>query len=111
MDDHELMGVQACLYFRGRHLTGLADPAGGRFDAAGDFDRLVPRAGLPLLSQVNPFGDLELDRASMRALIAEIHSLLPAARPGPEQRGLLRLCALARACAATAGSVLVFHGD
>jgi hypothetical protein len=35
------MGVRAELKVRGRPVT-FADPSGGTFDAAGDFDHLVP---------------------------------------------------------------------
>jgi hypothetical protein len=105
------VGIRAYLVLNGQSIAELEDPSGGHFDAAGDFDRLVPNAGLPTLNQADPFGDLELRPAAMPPLIAEIGTLLAAARPGPEQRGLLRLRALAETCAETPGSVLVFRGD
>jgi hypothetical protein len=105
------VGVEAHLYRDGQPLTGLDDPSGGNFDAAGDFDRLIPAADLTVLSQVDSFGDLAMDPASMPALIAEVTSLLARARAGSEQHGLLRLRALAQACADTPGSALVFRGD
>ncbi|HUA42590.1 MAG TPA: hypothetical protein VMA32_13535 [Streptosporangiaceae bacterium] len=107
------MGIAVSLYRNGQRVTALADPAGGHFDAAGDFDRLIPsfRNDLPLLSSVDPFGGVTVQQTSMQALIAEVNSLLRDARPGPEQRGLLRLRALAEACAALAGSELLFRGD
>jgi hypothetical protein len=47
----------------------------------------------------------------MSALSAEIDRLLPLARPGPEYRGLLRLRALAKACAGDPGTTIIFRGD
>lgn len=46
------MGVQVYLYRSGRRITGLADPTSGHFDAAGDFDRLIPTTDMtfPVLS-------------------------------------------------------------
>ena len=107
------MGVQVYLYRAGKRISGLADPSGGHFDAAGDFDRLIPTAdtAFPVLSRVDPDQDLELDPQSMPELTAEIDRLLPQARQGPEQRGLLRLRALAQTCAATPGASLLFLGD
>jgi hypothetical protein len=96
----------------GRPVTGLADPSGGHFDSSGDFDRLVPAdARSPLLSQVDPYGDLELAPDLMPNLIAEITVLLSQARTGPESRGLLRLRALAEACAEISDATLIFRGD
>lgn len=49
---------------KGRPRTGLPDPSGGTFDAAGDFDRFIDQPpfglvpdGLPILESVDPFGD------------------------------------------------------
>jgi hypothetical protein len=96
----------------GRPVTGLADPSGGHFDSAGDFGPLVPAdARSPLLSQVDPHGDLELAPDLMPSLIAEITALLSLARTEPESRGLLRLRALAEACAQTPDATLIFRGD
>jgi hypothetical protein len=105
------VGIHAHLHLNGQPIAGLEDPSGGHFDAAGDFDRLIPNAEFPTLSKVDVFGDLELRPVAMPALIAEIDKLSPTGRPGPEQRGLLRLRALAEKCAETPASVLVFHGD
>jgi hypothetical protein len=107
------MGLQAYLCQAGQPVTGLPDPGGGRFDAAGDLDRLIPAAdiSLPLLSNVDPYGDVELTQSVIPALSAEIGKLLTLARPGPEHRGLLRLLALAEACAATPGATIMFRGD
>lgn len=106
------MSIRAYACHAGQPVTGLADPSGGHFDSAGDFDRLIPAdARWPLLSQVDPYGDLELVPDLMPGLIAEISALLSEARTGPESRGLLRLRALAEACAETPDATLVFRGD
>jgi hypothetical protein len=107
------VGVQAILCHEGQQLLALADPAGGSFDAAGDFDRLLRAAdpSFPLLSSVDPHRDLELGGPEMPQLIAEIDRLLPLARPGPEHRGLLRLRTLARLCSSTPGTSLTLLGD
>ncbi len=54
---------------------------------------------------------IKLQQTSVQALMAEVDSLLPDARPGLEHRGLLRLPALAQVCAASPESVLLFRGD
>jgi len=55
------MGVIAVLEIDGRPVR-LADPAGGTFNAAGDFDSLIPSAEsrFSVLSKVDPYGDLRL---------------------------------------------------
>ena len=79
------VGVNAYLYQAGQPVAGLVDPSGGRFDAAGDFDRLIPAvdASFTLLSQVDPYDDLELPQSSMSALAAEVDTILPSARQAP----------------------------
>jgi hypothetical protein len=49
------MGVCAELIVRGRAVV-LSDPAGGTFNAASDFDRLLPVAGrfFPVLAGIDP---------------------------------------------------------
>jgi hypothetical protein len=107
------MGIQAYLYRGGIHVDRLADPAGGTFDAAGDFDPLLPtdEVAFPILGNLDPFDDLELHPAVMANLIAEIDQLLPTARNDRERRGLERLRALARMCSQTDNGSLVFVGD
>src|SRR5258707_14658836 len=90
---------------------GMADPSAG-FDAAGNFDALIPAdPHLLLLSRVDPYGDEELAQQLMPDMIAEIGDLLNRARSGPELRGLLQLRALAEARAGAPDTILVFHGD
>jgi transposase InsO family protein len=111
--DHGHVGVQVHLCRAGQHITGIADPSGGHFDAAGDFDRLIPTgdANFPLLGGVDPHDDLELGQDTMPGLISEVDKLLPLAWQGAERRGLLRLLALAEICAGTTGASLIFLGD
>jgi hypothetical protein len=43
MMDHQWMGIQVELRVAGDRVRILLDPDGGSFDAAGDFDRLLPQ--------------------------------------------------------------------
>jgi hypothetical protein len=108
-----LVGVQVYLHQRGIRIVGLPDPAGGYFDAAGDFDRFLPAdtTDFPMLAQVDPHGDLDLDQPSMPPLLHELDQLLPVARPGPEHDGLIRLRTLARYCAGHPEVTLSFTGE
>lgn len=58
------VGVAAVLVDdAGRERGGLPDPAGGTFDAAGDFDRLLgdPRTGhLQMWTSIDVYGQTEL---------------------------------------------------
>jgi hypothetical protein len=107
------MGVQAYLYQGTIWMHRLADPGGGTFDSAGDFDELLPvgDAGFPILGGVNPHDDLELDRTTMPDLIGEIDRLLAVSRDDRERRGLRRLRALADLCSRTERSRLILIGD
>ncbi len=107
------MGVQVRMWRSGELVTHLPDPVGGWFDAAGDFDRLIPAtdANFPLLGRVDTYGDVELTSEEMPELIAEIDRVLPEAQPGPETNGLVRLRVLAVLCADIPGSSLLFAGD
>ena len=102
----------------GHLLTGLPDPSGGTFDAAGDFDRLVDShpydrlsSGLPVLASVDPFGDTVMPSGVMGRLIADCVRALALATDGPERRGLLRLRVLAEECSRRPGSALHWVGD
>jgi hypothetical protein len=103
----------------GRVMRGMPDPSGGRFDAAGDFDRFFDEsyAGhisdlrLGTLGKVDPYAATEMRPDRMRLLLADIELALPAAKPGPERRGLLRLKAMAETCAALPKSTMVWIGD
>jgi hypothetical protein len=106
------MGICAELVVCGRVIT-LADPSGGTFTAAGDFDRLLPALGKSsgVLARVDPYGDAIVPNGDMAALASEVALLLIQAKQGSERRGLLRLQALALAGQAKPDAVLRFSGD
>jgi hypothetical protein len=106
------MVVVVELHCAGEQVTGLPDPNGGRFDAAGDFDSLLPTTdpAFPILGRIETYDDRSFDTSHMTQLLGEIDVLLPATLPGPAQRGLIRLRALASACAQR-GGCLIFRGD
>jgi hypothetical protein len=97
---------------RGQVLV-LADPSGGTFNAAGDFDRLLPVPGddFPVLARVEPYSDVVISGTDLAALAFEAARLLKLADTGPEQRGLLRLRALAVAGQDEPDAELWFIGD
>jgi hypothetical protein len=88
-------------------IVELPDPSGGTFDAAGDFDDFLLGAGsdLPLLGQVDPYGDAHFTSDQARSLVTEVDQLLTRVgerrppesqgRPGMSRRGLLRLKTMA----------------
>ena len=102
----------------GRARSGLPDPSGGTFDAAGDFDRFIDQPpyglvpdGLPILESVDPFGDTKMPSGVMGRLIADCVRALTVAEDGPERRGLLRLRVLAEECSRDPESALFWIGD
>jgi hypothetical protein len=96
----------------GKELRGFPDPAGGTFDAAGNFDRLVGcDAALAVWSLVDPDRELRLTQEQSRSLIAEIAVLLDLSKAGPERRGVDRLRVLAERSSTDATLSLVFRGD
>jgi hypothetical protein len=107
------MGVQVYLHEGTTPIRRLADPAGGTFDAAGDFDQLLPTGdtAFPILGRIDPHDDLELGQAAMADLIDEIDRLLPIARTDHERRGLQRLRTLADLCSRTDNRTLIVTGD
>jgi hypothetical protein len=105
------MGVRAILEFDGDVVT-LPDPAGGTFNAAGDFDRLLRFASaLPLLSRIDEHGDVEFSYSELGSVRDEASSLLDLARDGAERRGLMRLVALASHGIRLPTSILRVAGD
>jgi hypothetical protein len=70
--DTRLMGIYAELKVRGQAVT-LADPSGGKFDAAGDFDQLlpVPEDIFPVLARIDPYGEVTIRHPDLAALAAE----------------------------------------
>ncbi len=91
------MGVDAVLRVGGELVVGLPDPSGGTFDAAGDFDRLLPLNpdAFPILSRIDPEGVAEFGPSEMAAIVDEAERVLALVKAGPERRGVLRLQALA----------------
>lgn len=94
-------------------VVTVADPAGGTFTAAGDFDRLIPADDprLPLLSALDSFGEWSVPFDRLRDLAAEIAVLAGKAKEGPESRGLARLAAQVESCISAADQRLIFTGD
>ena len=91
------MGVEAVLFVAGQRIVGLADPTGGTFDAAGDFDGLLPldAATFPTLSRIDAEGVAEFGTSEMAAIVDEAAGVLALTDANPERRGVLRLQALA----------------
>lgn len=106
------MGLRAQLRIRGQPIT-LADPSGGTFEAAGDFDRLLPAPteDFPVLRRLDPFGKTVISGADLAALAREAGQMLSHTVEGPERRGLLRLRALALAGQDGPGAEVCFLGD
>lgn len=95
-----------------QELRGLTDPAGGTFDAAGDFDRLLDRVPSAVtLSTVDPYGDTSLSRGDAAALLQELPAVFEQAQDGPERRGVARLAVLAALCESDDSLTLRFIGD
>jgi len=102
----------------GSAVHGLADPSGGTFDAAGDFQRFVDETSLleaedlPRLRSLDAYAAAqELLPTDMPDLITDIEACLVVAKPGSEMRGLLRLRVLADLCATNPASRLRSCGD
>jgi hypothetical protein len=102
----------------GLAVTGLADPSGGTFDVAGDFDRFLDQPpyglvtdGLPVLQSLDPFGTTVILSGVMARLIADCVRAVAVAVPGPERRGLLRLRVLAEECSKRPMSALHWIAD
>lgn len=108
------MGVVVVLEtLDGNRVVGLADPRGGTFDSAGDFDRLLADDlddGYAVWDQIDPYADTRLEAGSLSDLLDDLSVLDSVARDGPERRGLARLRAMAER-ARTENLVLVFIGD
>jgi hypothetical protein len=122
MEDVEIldgMGVVITLEINGR-VVSLPDPSGGTFNAAGDFDRLLPletqlpvsfSVATPMLGRIDPYGEVSFGSADMKAIAGEALALSAHAKEGAEQRGLDRLRVLAERGSHEPGSVLRAVGD
>ncbi|GAA1615861.1 hypothetical protein [Actinoplanes couchii] len=106
------MGIQVEFWRGGERIRGLPDPAGGVFDAAGDFDRLLGEWAhrFPLLGAVDPCGETSFGPERMAGLLAEIDVLAEQARDDVARRGLMRLRVMAQRCG-DVSERLVFVGD
>jgi hypothetical protein len=95
------MGIQVELRVADERVRRLPDPAGGFFDAAGNFDRLIPRGSpaLRLLGEVDPYGETCFGSGQMQDLVAEVELLIARAMAGAEHPGLMRLRVMALHCA------------
>jgi hypothetical protein len=108
------MGIVAEL--RDEHggvIRGLADPAGGTFDAAGDFDRLLSDddPSFAVLRCVDRYGDTVLNSLQMPDLLADLDRLGKTDLQSAEHRGLARLRAIAECCRDGAHLYVWFVGD
>lgn len=107
------VGVWAIVLDReGRQVLRLTDPAGGSFDAAGDFDRLLYlEPGAVTWSSIDPYGVTTLDHEQAAALLEELPAVAKRAHGGPERRGMARLAQLAALCGSGDAISLRFIGD
>lgn len=102
----------AVITLDGQVVRGIADPTGGTCDAAGDLDRLIPTNSGGLLDEVDPHGDTSFGAWHTSRILAEVAALLNRTDlSGTEQRGLLRLQALAEYVVGDAQRSLCFRGD
>ena len=96
----------------GRPQT-LDDPAGGRFAAAGGFDRLigVDAQLLPVWASLYADEDWTFEDDDLAGLLSDLDVLESRAVAGREQRGLARLRLLAEAAVAEPAMTLEWRGD
>ena len=105
------VGIEVTLHCDGEQLSGLPDPNGGSFDAAGDFDALIGSSDLPVIGSLDPYGDATLGAMTMPDLIADVDEALQGSRPGPQFRGLRRLRLMAEMVQTDASLTLHVVGD
>jgi len=72
--------------------------------------RLLPASGLPMLAQVDPYGDVVLSGSEMEQLLDELHILMDRSSP-PDAVVLGAVVVLAERCRRELGSELRFEGD
>jgi len=97
----------------GTKLRDFPDPNGGRFDAAGGFDRLLGEVdpGLNLWHTIEPYSDSTFRSDRMPELLTDLDRVAEYARNEDERRGLNRLRSLAYCCAGDGSLSLLFVGD
>jgi len=103
---------------QGRVVRGLPDPAGGTFDAAGEFDDLLPLvgpqrfdAGYRVLGAVDPDGLLTVGAGDMDDLLLDIAAATELTSEPRARRGLERLRVLAERCRDDPRTQVRFAGD
>ncbi len=104
---------------RGERIGRLPDPSGGAFDAAGDFDGLLPlaealwplAASYLLLRYVDPYGDTVFNQLQMDDLLRDIDTAEHLASSDVERRGLDRLRVIAQRCRSSVHLYVWFVGD
>ena len=97
----------------GEEVRGFPDPAGGTFDAAGDFDRVLPEGdeSFAVLKLVDRDSDTVLNVGHIEGLLADIDRLSALALKPVERRGLDRLRVMAEGCRKDPTLHLRFIGD
>jgi hypothetical protein len=75
------------------------------------FAGICARSKLPMLSRVDPYGDLILTTAEMPQFIAEVNEELGIASTAPERELLAGVRRLAERCAAETSTELHLEGD
>ena len=97
----------------GGRLRGLADPAGGTFDAAGDLDRVLPDDdnSFALLRYIDRYGDTVFNWMQMPDLLTDLDRLALVELKPVARRGLDRLRVMAEQCRAGPHLYLRFIGD
>jgi hypothetical protein len=75
------------------------------------FARICVRSQLPMLSRVDPYGDLVLTTSEMPQLLAEVNEELGLATTAPERELLAAVRRMAERCAADTSTELHLEGD
>ena len=97
----------------GEQVLGFVDPAGGHFDAAGDFDGVLPDGddSFLLLKYVDRYGETVFNTVQMDDLLGDIDRLAALDLQPIERRGLARLRVMAKRCRDEPHMYLWFIGD
>ena len=98
---------------RGGLVRGLPDPEDGTFNAAGEYDRLIPfeDQSFRLLRYVNPHGDTVFNTLQMQDLLADLDQVDEREAQAIERRGLARLRVIAERCRDEPHLYVWFIGD
>src|SRR5205085_4551480 len=108
------MGISAVLRDEaGKQVRDLVDPGEGTFDAAGDFDGVLPQrdSDFALLKYVDPYGDTVFNATQMPDLLGDIARLRGDELRPVEERGLARLHVIAERCRDGVHLYVWFSGD